>query len=160
MREDCGQPQPSPARLLLANAVVRAIDAHALRLHPREACGVLLGRSHPARVLRMAPARNLDVARARERYELDPGALVAAAARARAAGLDVIGFWHSHPDAPALHSEHDRRAAWEGFSYLILSVESARIVERRSWRFPGGVPVEEELRLEGEHGVVRPAGGR
>ena len=58
----------------------------------------------------------------------------AAAAKARAAGLDVVGFFHSHPDHPARPSAFDLENAWPFYSYLIVSVERGRAADSRSWR--------------------------
>lgn len=91
-------------------------------------------------------ARNLDTARARDRYELDPADHLAAEELARSAGLDVIGIWHSHPDHPAVPSESDQAQAWHGWSYLIVSVAAGTVRELRSWRLAGPSFEEEELR--------------
>ena len=80
------------------------------------------------------PARNLNVERAHDRYELDPRDQLAAERAARDSGREVIGVWHTHPDHPATPSETDRAAAWSGWSYLILSVVRGELAELRSWR--------------------------
>jgi proteasome lid subunit RPN8/RPN11 len=91
-------------------------------------------------------ARNLDTARARDRFDLDPADHLAAEELARAVGLEVVGVWHSHPDHPAVPSEADRAQAWRGWSYPIVSVTAGRARELRSWRLAGQGFVEEELR--------------
>jgi proteasome lid subunit RPN8/RPN11 len=53
---------------------------------------------------------------------------------AEARGLEVIGYFHSHPDHPARPSEFDRDHAWPWYSYLILAVHDGRTVARRSWQ--------------------------
>ena len=60
--------------------------------------------------------------------------MLAAHKEARSLGLDVVGYYHSHPDHPARPSEFDREHAWPGMSYLIVSVEKRQVVEARSWR--------------------------
>ena len=64
---------------------------------------------------------------------------------ARTRGLDVLGVWHTHPDHPAHPSETDRAAAWEGWSYVIASVERGEVADVRSWRLDGDSFVEEEI---------------
>jgi proteasome lid subunit RPN8/RPN11 len=118
--------------------------------YPNETCGVLVGqRSDRAAVVeRMVPARNLNVERAAVSYELDPADFVRADLQARDDSLEIVGIWHSHPDHPAEPSETDRRAAWEGWSYLILSVTATGVDEWRSWRLEGERFVEETLKQE------------
>ena len=53
---------------------------------------------------------------------------------AKAAGLDVIGWYHSHPDHPALPSEYDREHAWPWYSYVIVSVGNGAAQAMASWR--------------------------
>lgn len=115
--------------------------------YPCETCGLLLGHAENERVevSEVALARNLDLERAADRYELDPVDFVAADARARTAGMDIVGVWHSHPDHPALPSQTDRAAAWPGWSYVILSVSREGIADLRSWRLDGNQFVEEEV---------------
>lgn len=115
--------------------------------YPRETCGLLVGTvaGGAARVAEVVAARNLNVERARDRYELDPADLLRAEDAARAAGCEVVGVWHSHPDHPARPSETDRAAAWEGWSYVIAAVTSAGVEDLRSWRLHDGAFLEEEL---------------
>jgi len=115
--------------------------------YPLETCGLLIGRATDDSVLvvRVVQARNLNSARAADRYELDPQDLLAADHSARADRLDIIGVWHSHPDHPARPSETDRAAAWEGWSYLIASVTRAGVADLRCWRLAGERFLEEPL---------------
>ncbi len=115
--------------------------------YPREACGLLVGREDGgvARVERVLGLRNLDAARARDRFVLDPDGHARVQEAARREGLDVVGVWHSHPDHPARPSETDRAAAWEGWSYLIASVSPGGVQELRSWRLRDGRFEEEEV---------------
>lgn len=104
--------------------------------YPHEACGLLIGRSREDggwSVVEVRRARNLEAERASDRYVLDPEAFLAADRDARAAGLEVVGFWHSHPDSPAVPSETDRGAAWPGYAYLIVAVRRGRPREIRLW---------------------------
>ncbi len=117
----------------------------ACRAYPREACGVLLGRRAGRRieVVALFAARNR--ARAPARYDLHPADWLAADAAARRAGEDVIGVWHSHPDAEAIPSDSDRRAAWSEWSYLIVAVTAAGRIRCRSWRLANGEFHEEPI---------------
>lgn len=83
--------------------------------------------------------------RARDRFELDPRDFLAAELAARRTGREIVGIWHSHPDHPAVPSETDRLAAWEGWSYLIAEVTRERAGALRSWRLVHDRFVEEAL---------------
>ncbi|MFN0243263.1 MAG: Mov34/MPN/PAD-1 family protein [Planctomycetota bacterium] len=132
--------------MLRLSSSLRAELSAWIRLgYPREACGLLIGRCEQdeRRVERVVHAHNLAVAR--DRYELDPGDLVAADHAARAVQLSIIGIWHSHPDQPAVPSDADRANAWSGWSYLIVSVTRGEIGALRAWRLEGGAFVEEAV---------------
>lgn len=115
--------------------------------YPLETCGLLLGESTAdgTRVRRVSQARNLEAARAGDRYLLDPRDFAAADQSARDAGLSVVGVWHAHPDHPAEPSLTDLERAWPDWSYLIASVTGRDVVALRSWRLSGEHFVEEEL---------------
>ncbi len=103
--------------------------------YPNEACGVLIGTGDAAErtVAEVRRARNLEPRRSTDFYVLDPEAFLAADREAREDGLDIVGFWHSHPDSPAVPSETDRARAWPGYVYVIVSVRSGRAGEIRAW---------------------------
>ncbi len=113
--------------------------------YPEETCGLLLGRRNEdlVEVLELVQARNLNRERARDRYELDPDAFLAADTQARARGREVVGVWHSHPDHPARPSATDRARAWPDWSYVIASVNPTGLQELRSWRLHDGDFIEE-----------------
>ncbi len=117
--------------------------------YPFEACGVMIGHNEGSAgqvvVKDVFHARNLNVERARDRFLLDPDDHLAADRVARECGLDVVGFWHSHPDHSALPSATDLEAAWEGHSYLIVSTTAFGTDEVRSWRLDGGRFLEERV---------------
>ena len=118
--------------------------------YPFEACGLLLGRVGDPRIdtVRIYPARNLNRDRPEDRYLLDPQDFLAADQAARAQGLEIVGIWHSHPNTPAYPSQTDLEAAWEGYSYLIISTTGAGAEGAgafRSWRLVGNRFLEEAI---------------
>ncbi len=139
---------PPPVSGLPADVVAR-IDRWVVAAYPHEACGLLIGTRRPSDsgsdAVDALHARNLNVERPGDRYQLDPADHFAAEEKARAAGLEVVGVWHSHPDHPAEPSETDRSAAWEGWSYLILSVTPEGVAEKRSWRLREEAFIEEVI---------------
>lgn len=68
------------------------------------------------------------------RYVIEPETVLQAHRQARELELDILGYYHSHPDHPAVPSEFDREHAWPGMSYLITAVEKGRVADTRSWR--------------------------
>ena len=117
--------------------------------YPSEGCGVLVGSASAdggVSVRSVSSARNLSE-RGRDRYELDPLAIVRAERAARAEGLDVVGFWHSHPDHPAEPSRLDTERAWADYLYVIVSTSSSGAGAVRGWRLGDGGFGEVELAL-------------
>ena len=115
--------------------------------YPRECCGLLLGRvgDGVVHVADVVQARNANTERAGDRFELDPQDLLRADEQARSRALEVVGIWHTHPDHPARPSATDRAQAWDGWSYLILSVGAQGVQALRSWRLAGADFVEEAV---------------
>ena len=134
--------------LLMPQTLSESLSAFARQGYPDETCGLLLGvrQGDEHVVSRVRRARNLNLERAKDRYELDPEDFLAADREARAAGLDIVGIWHSHPDHPARPSATDRDGAWPGWSYVIVAVGQKGVGEIRSWRLNGGDFEEEEIR--------------
>ncbi len=111
------------------------LAAHAHRAYPAECCGALIGRQHGTtrEVVRVVEMENRTTSDARRRYTIDPEALLQADQEAREAGLDLLGFYHSHPDHPAVPSETDRAEAWPHYAYLILGVVDGEVSDMRAW---------------------------
>ena len=123
-------------RLFISHSHLQTIGRHASVSYPDECCGVLIGRAQAGGTF---VERILSVGNEREdsrhnRYLISPETILAAHKEARALGLDVVGYYHSHPDHPARPSDFDREHAWPGVSYLIVSVEQRNVVDTRSWR--------------------------
>jgi len=119
--------------LRLNDALAVRIRAHAAAEYPHECCGALLGREDeagrevprevPREVIDLLPLANRREDSRRNRFSLTADDVRAAERAARERGLDVLGWYHSHPDHPALPSEYDRAHAWPWYSYVIVSVE-------------------------------------
>lgn len=125
-------------RLLLTESAAQAMRAHAEETYPYECCGLLVGEldADGTRRIRTAyRARNLNTERARDRFQLDPQDWLRIDQEAAAAGLAILGCYHSHPDHPPRPSRTDAEHAFPEFSYVILSVRQGRLAGFRSWRF-------------------------
>lgn len=108
--------------LMLSGEAWDAVRTHARLVGASEACGLLLGvRAGPrARVVAARPARNLAADPARG-YLLDPGDWLAASRAAELARLDLVGYYHSHPDGSGVPSAADLAGAWPDHYYLIVA---------------------------------------
>jgi proteasome lid subunit RPN8/RPN11 len=107
--------------------------------YPEEACGVLLGHREEIddEVVRVIACSNADAEPGR-RYSIAPAELIAAQKEAREAGMEILGFYHSHPDHPAEASETDlMEANWTGCVYLICGVERGKLAEIAAVRLTG-----------------------
>jgi proteasome lid subunit RPN8/RPN11 len=118
-----------------------ALRAHGEETYPNECCGVLLGKSDPAlgnQVSQIVRAGNTRTDSAHNRYHIAPIELVKIQRQARGLGLDIVGFYHSHPDHPAQWSPTDfAEAHWMGCSYVITSIEKGKAVLTNSFLLQG-----------------------
>ena len=79
------------------------------------------------------PTKNVTQEDPSRRYLIDPSEFIEVDRWAEKRGLDIGGFYHSHPDHPPAPSEHDRSLAWEGYLYVIVSVKYGKYNESRAW---------------------------
>jgi len=130
---------------------MESIRRHGARDYPSECCGMLLGKMEgdAKYVTEVVPLSNLrhDPARAQEllplddpgreseknRFLIDPLEQLRVEKDARRRGLDVVGYYHSHPDHPARPSNYDREHAWPWYSYVIIGVEKGMPKDLTSW---------------------------
>lgn len=132
----------------LRSDVLEAIRAHAAETFPEECCGFLIGQDGSERIATASlRARNSATESKATRYVIDPLEIMKCEKESAAKGLRVLGYYHSHPDHPAVPSEFDRLNAWPGYSYLIVSVISGHPAGIRSWKLAGDEScfIQEEL---------------
>jgi proteasome lid subunit RPN8/RPN11 len=103
------------------------------RAYPAECCGVLAGRAtSPKEVVRVLPVANRRTDDP-HRFLISPDDLRRITAELGRSGLEVLGFYHSHPDHPAAPSAFDVDHAWPWYSYVIVAVSNGRAGEISSW---------------------------
>lgn len=122
--------------LKISEPLAGRIRAHGVETYPYECCGAILGRDGEAarEVLDLMPLANRRDDSPRNRFEVTAEDVRLAEKTARAQNLDLIGWYHSHPDAPARPSEYDRDHAWPWYSYIIISLQSGQPRDLNSWR--------------------------
>lgn len=122
-------------KLVFSAALFEQMRGFAEAAYPYEGCGVLVGASRSAtEVTEVVQGHNLVVDRRHDRYELDPGDIVAAERSAQARGEEVVGFYHTHPDHPARPSQFDTDRAWPGYHYVVIAVADGRLRHATAWR--------------------------
>jgi|SRR5579871_901088 len=134
--------------LQLSQELSDQIRAHGADTYPHECCGALLGRDLDAATARSSdgdrlasrvvtalfPLVNRREDSPRNRFSVTSDDVRDAEKAAREQGIDVVGWYHSHPDHPAEPSQYDRDHAWPWYSYIIVSVANGRPENMTSWR--------------------------
>src|SRR6516165_7386814 len=121
--------------LKITKELAEKIRAHGAETYPHECCGALLGKDDGAReILGLFPLVNRRDDSPRNRFSVTSQDVLDAEKTARQQGLDVVGWYHSHPDHPARPSQFDKEHAWPWYSYIIVSVMSGKPAEMTSWR--------------------------
>jgi proteasome lid subunit RPN8/RPN11 len=122
--------------IVLTHEHMNQIKAHAERDYPHECGGLLLGHldGGTKTVVETLPMENTAAEETRhDRVLIDPRDLMKADKKAREKGLDVIGYYHSHPDDEAVPSQFDLDHALPVWSYIIVSVRDKKAVDWNSW---------------------------
>src|SRR5688572_25405345 len=112
------------------------IREHGVRDYPYECCGLLLGRfGEDGKVVHETyPISNArEESAKRNRFLITPEELMRGERHARNRNLDVVGFYHSHPESPAVPSQYDLEHAWPTYSYIIVSVMNQKAGDLFSW---------------------------
>lgn len=117
--------------LVLTSTADAAVRAHGREAFPHECCGALLGCDRVVQEAFALP--NTTEEGPRRRFLVRADDYRVAEQRARDTGLDLLGFYHSHPDHPARPSQFDLDHAWPSFSYVIVSVMAGEDTHLTSW---------------------------
>ncbi|MDR1868947.1 MAG: M67 family metallopeptidase [Treponema sp.] len=113
------------------------IKSEGEKAYPNECCGVLLGtlgESEEKSITQILPISNeFSEGEQYHRFLITPENMLDAEKKARSLKLDVLGFYHSHPDHPAKPSDFDREHALPFYSYIITAVEKGKARDFTSW---------------------------
>jgi len=137
--------------LKLSKDTYSTLRRHGEQTYPHECCGAMLGRfdGDDRVVVEAIACGNTRDDRPEDRFNISPGELVRIQRQGREKGLDIVGFYHSHPDHPAQWSKTDfAEAHWIGCSYVITSVEKGKSTVTNSFLLTG--EGEESKRFDDE----------
>jgi len=122
--------------IVFTQAHIHEIEGHGESTYPNECGGMLLGRFAPGgdrTVVETYPLLNSSLEDQSNRVLLLPRDVMRTERYAREKELDVIGYYHSHPDHPAVPSQYDLDHALPIWSYVIVSVKKGKAADIRSW---------------------------
>ncbi len=126
--------------IYLLPAAREAMRAQARAAYPRECCGALLGRTREGdgaaarEVVRSVPLANAWMGAQERRYLIGSGTVLELERQVEREGLELIGFYHSHPDHAPIPSAFDREHAWPWYTYVIVAVRPELVGPVRAWR--------------------------
>jgi proteasome lid subunit RPN8/RPN11 len=119
-------------RLNLRAGIADAIRQHGVETYPNECCGALIGSDDDVR--HTSPLPNTTEEGARRRFLVRPSDYKQAESEAARLNGELLGFYHSHPDAPARPSQYDLDHAWPFFWYVIVSIQHGQPEKMSVWR--------------------------
>ncbi len=112
------------------------IEHHGEAEFPYECCGVILGEvaGNERRILELRPLENVHQDGHERRYLISPDQMFALMREERKTGRKILGFYHSHPNHPALPSVYDRDWASPWYTYIIVSVMNGKAADFTAWQ--------------------------
>ena len=122
--------------ITISETLLHEIRAHGVKDYPYECCGLLLGRygADGKVVTETYPISNArEESAKRNRFLIEPVELMRGERYAREHDLEVVGFYHSHPDSPAVPSQYDLEHAWPTYSYIIVKTLPDESTDLFSW---------------------------
>ena len=116
--------------------LIETIKSEAEETYPEECCGILIGTANGTgmKIARLFVTQNVHSDNKARRFMISPEDFKSAEKTAREENAEIIGFYHSHPDHPAVPSDHDMEYAWPWYLYLIVSVEDGNSSSIKGWQ--------------------------
>lgn len=133
--------------LIIEQKVKEGMIEDAIGAFPDECCGFFFGKETPENdrlITDLLVVRNSNPGDKTRRFEISPLDYMKAEQYALDRGLLLFGVYHSHPNHPAIPSEHDRKSAQPWFSYVIISIMNGAFAHLRSWVLNNESVFEEE----------------
>jgi proteasome lid subunit RPN8/RPN11 len=133
--------------ITVEQAAEKIMNDDAVTAFPDECCGFVFGSEDASgnRIVTQAlPINNSAVENRKRRFVISPKDYMKGEQYAIANDVQLLGIYHSHPNHPAIPSEHDRVAAQPFFSYVIISVQNGIVDHTRSWLLNDNFQFDEE----------------
>lgn len=113
----------------------RRIAAHGEQTYPEECCGVMLGAELAGErvVQETIEIDNSQDENRRRRFLITPDQYRKAERQAAKRNMELLGFYHSHPDHPAAPSAFDTDHAFPWFTYVIVSILKGKADRVTAW---------------------------
>jgi proteasome lid subunit RPN8/RPN11 len=120
----------------IAEKLARQIDEHGIKTYPEECCGMILGRiaGDVQIVESIVEIENHHDENRKRRFLITPQQYLRAEQTAKQLHLDLLGFYHSHPDHPAIPSAYDTEHALPLFTYIIASIVQREAKSMTAWQ--------------------------
>ena len=141
--------------LVLENEIKKTLYFYAKNAYPEECCGILLGKREDGKryAYKVIATENMsDEKRKGTHFRISPLEVARIEMSAEREGLEMIGFYHSHPNYDASVSREDARYMLSGYSYPIISINDAACqmacFEKSSQA--GAEVKEEKIMIQGE----------
>ncbi|MGI0078423.1 MAG: M67 family metallopeptidase [Nitrososphaerales archaeon] len=122
--------------IALDQQLLTEIHSHASSTYPEECCGLMIGRLEGVtkRVNSLKRMKNMYAPAERyHRYAIDPMEYLKAENEIESTGEEIVGIYHSHPNAPAKPSFFDQSYGWPTLSYVVVEVREGKPVSTASW---------------------------
>jgi proteasome lid subunit RPN8/RPN11 len=135
---------------MISEKLIDEIKLESERIYPNECCGIIFGRLSPDSSIKCGESlqsisNSFNDGEKYHRFLIQPEDMMRAERFARKNEIDIVGFYHSHPDCEAVPSEYDRSHALPVYSYIIVSVEKGKAVDVRSWELTENVFYSEKM---------------
>jgi proteasome lid subunit RPN8/RPN11 len=129
--------------------------AHASLTYPEECCGLMIGEFRQGTAMKKvtfsrAVVNVFEKSERYHRYTIDPREYVSIENEAEKSGKEVVGIYHSHPNASPRPSQYDHNDAWPTLSYVVIEVRERKPIDVASWRLKDDKSsfLEEQLTVE------------
>ena len=123
-------------QIVVNQQMLDEMHAHAASTYPEECCGLMLGLLDGGikRVVDLRRMKNaFEPSERYHRYTIDPREFLTAEGEAEKKGEEIVGIYHSHPNAPAKPSLFDQDHAWPTLSYIVMEVRQRKVAQTASW---------------------------
>lgn len=117
-------------------SILSVIQDHARTTYPEECCGALIGVADAGRhrVLDAIALENEAPTGREHAFVISAQQSLACSRLAAKLGLDVVGFYHSHPDHSPVPSQRDRELGWPSYCFVITGIDRDGVAATRAWQ--------------------------